>query len=278
MAWKICELARFCDVTSPVADAIRRQRRVLCGLRRCFSEPASVSSGLGGNLKAQDARDFWQSEWQRQPRHEASLDRSGWGRPGLEERREWFGGRQPSGYSPVPGKQIPQVPPMNLGWTDGRCPAVRVTNPTFFPYTPDKLTNADSRPCASSRDSVQGSEVDAQDSTAEVAMPRRLAPSCVARPLIRAGLRRRAGAFAASPAAGRRSATRHYPRSRASSGRSRAPSAPRRRPRSRRSPPPARSGSIPRTIASRCPKRRAPMPPPRRSRCCASSSRSPPRC
>ena len=123
--------------------------------------------GFGGNLKAQDAREFWQSEWQRQPRHEASLDRSGWGRPGFEERREWFEGRQPSGYSPVPGKQISQVRSNEPRLDRRKMPTVRVTNPTFFPYTPDKLTNADlAALCKFEKTPSKASEVDAQDSTA----------------------------------------------------------------------------------------------------------------
>ena len=36
-------------------------------------------------------------------------------------------------------------------------PTVRVTNPTFFPYTPDKLTNADlAALCKFEKNSVQG--------------------------------------------------------------------------------------------------------------------------
>src|SRR3954468_3681001 len=120
----------------------------------------------GGSLKAQDAREFWQSEWQRQPRHEASLDPSGWGRPRSEERREWFGGRQPSGYSPAPEKQRPRVRSSEPRLDRRKMPTVRVSNPTFFTYAPDKLFNVElAAVCKFGATPSKVSEADAQAST-----------------------------------------------------------------------------------------------------------------
>ena len=122
--------------------------------------------GFDGNLEAQDAREFWQKEWQRQPQHEASLDRSGWGRPGFEERREWSGGRQPYGYAPGLGKQLPQVRPNEPRLDRRKMPTVRVTNPTFFAYTPDKLTNVElAAACKFETTPSKTSETNAQDRT-----------------------------------------------------------------------------------------------------------------
>ena len=123
--------------------------------------------GFGGNLEAQDARQFWQNEWQRQPQHEASLDRSGWGRPGLEERREWFGGRQPSGYSPAAEKQFPQVRSSRPRLDRRKMPTVRVTNPTFFTYAPDKPIHVElAAACKFDTAPSKTSEADTQDRTA----------------------------------------------------------------------------------------------------------------
>jgi hypothetical protein len=97
--------------------------------------------GLGGVAQAQSAREFWQSEWQRQPQRDASLGGSGWGRPTYQQPQEWFGGQQPSGYSRLPERQTPQARSRESRPERRKMPTVRVTNPTFLTYAPDKLTN-----------------------------------------------------------------------------------------------------------------------------------------
>jgi murein L,D-transpeptidase YcbB/YkuD len=118
--------------------------------------------GLGGNLRAQGAREFWHDEWQRQPR-EASLDRPGRGQS-VQERRDWFGGQQPSGYSTVPERQRPQVRSGGPRLNRRKMPTVRVSNPTFSLYVPDKLTNVDLD--AVCKFETAASKAPVQDSTA----------------------------------------------------------------------------------------------------------------
>jgi murein L,D-transpeptidase YcbB/YkuD len=99
--------------------------------------------GLGGYAGAQSAREFWPNEWQRQQSRESprepSWDRSGWGRGTFQEQREWFGGQQPSGYSRVPEEQSPRFG--NSRPDRRKMPTVRVSNPDFFTYVPDRLVN-----------------------------------------------------------------------------------------------------------------------------------------
>jgi murein L,D-transpeptidase YcbB/YkuD len=91
--------------------------------------------GIAGHAAAQSAREFWQSEWQRQPQE------SYWGRGrgAFQEQPGWFGGQQPFGYAPAPEMQSPRVGHPRP--ERRRMPTVRVSNPDFFIYTPDKLTN-----------------------------------------------------------------------------------------------------------------------------------------
>jgi L,D-transpeptidase YcbB len=96
--------------------------------------------GLAASARAQEARDFWQNEWSRAPRQDASLDRSRWGAPAYQERRDWYGGQQPYTYAPGPARQTPHGRAGEFR-RDRKMPTVRVTNPTFFTYVPDKLTN-----------------------------------------------------------------------------------------------------------------------------------------
>src|SRR4051812_33684610 len=90
--------------------------------------------GLGGVAEAQDAREFWQSEWQRQPQRDASLGGSGWGGSAYQE-------QQPSSYSRLPEKRAPQARTRESRPERRKIATVRVTNPTFLTYAPDKLTN-----------------------------------------------------------------------------------------------------------------------------------------
>jgi L,D-transpeptidase YcbB len=92
---------------------------------------------IGGHVGAQSAREFWQNEWQRQPQ-EPSWGRSGWGRGAFQGPQGWSGGQQSFGYA------APEEPSPSFGHPRPdrrRMPAVRVSNPDFFIYTPDKLAN-----------------------------------------------------------------------------------------------------------------------------------------
>jgi murein L,D-transpeptidase YcbB/YkuD len=91
--------------------------------------------GIGGHAGAQSAREFWQNEWQRQPQ-EPSWGRSGWARGAFQGPEGWSGGQQPFGYA-APEEQWPRNPRPDRR----RMPTVRVSNPDFFIYTPDKLAN-----------------------------------------------------------------------------------------------------------------------------------------
>jgi murein L,D-transpeptidase YcbB/YkuD len=94
--------------------------------------------GIGGHAAAQGAREFWQNEWQRQPR-ESYRDRFGPDRGAFREQPGWFGGQQSFGYSRVPEEQSPRLG--NPRPERRRMPTVRVSNPDFLIYTPDKLAN-----------------------------------------------------------------------------------------------------------------------------------------
>jgi murein L,D-transpeptidase YcbB/YkuD len=96
---------------------------------------------VGSPAGAQDAREFWQNESQRQSRQNVSLNQSGWGGPAFQERREWFGGQPPSGHFALPGRERPQARSGQPRPDRGKMPTVRVTSPTFFSYAPDKLTD-----------------------------------------------------------------------------------------------------------------------------------------
>jgi L,D-transpeptidase YcbB len=97
----------------------------------------AVLLGIGGHAGAQSAREFWQTEWQRQPR-EASWDRSGWGRGAFQGPQGWSGGQQSFGYA-LPEARSPRVG--HARPDRRRMPTVRVSNPDFFVYAPDKLAN-----------------------------------------------------------------------------------------------------------------------------------------
>ncbi len=92
--------------------------------------------GVGGHAGAESAREFWQNEWQRLQTRESSWDRSG--RGAFQERRE-FGGQEPFGYSRMPEAQSPRFG--NPRPDRRRMPAIRVSNPDFFTYVPDRLAN-----------------------------------------------------------------------------------------------------------------------------------------
>ena len=137
--------------------------------------------GVGGAAQAQDARDFWQSEWRRQPRQEAAYDPSGWGRPVSLDRRQWFGAEQPSGYAPAPARQKPQARSGESKPNRGKPPTVRISNPTFLTYTPDKLTNvALGRVCQSETAANSGPT----DPPPEAAPGPTFAQACAERPTI----------------------------------------------------------------------------------------------
>ena len=113
---------------------------------RTLRSAASVACLLciGGQALAEDAREFWQGEWRRQPQqsHEASLDRFGGDRAGWgpQERRSSFGG-EAFGYPYAAPRMERAQPRSGARAPRGRMPAVRVSNPEFYTYTPDKLAN-----------------------------------------------------------------------------------------------------------------------------------------
>jgi L,D-transpeptidase YcbB len=120
--------------------------------------------GIGGAAEAQDAREFWQSEWQRQPQRDASLGGSGWGGSAYQERQR-FGGQQPSSYSRLPEQQAPQARTRESRPERRKLPTVRVTNPTFLTYAPDKLTNVALGAVCKSKTASNAPAVDAQSTT-----------------------------------------------------------------------------------------------------------------
>jgi murein L,D-transpeptidase YcbB/YkuD len=83
---------------------------------------------------AQEARDFWQSEqrWQQQAaRGWSGGDGTGWGRPAWPAERTWSDERR-TVRGPAEHKFRPERRKM---------PTVKVSNPTFLNYTPDRLTD-----------------------------------------------------------------------------------------------------------------------------------------
>ena len=95
--------------------------------------------GVAGHAGAQSASEFWQSEWQRQQPRVSSLDPSGRGRGAFQQQGERFGRQNPIGYPRAPEGQSPLYG--NARRDRGKMPTVRVSNPDFFTYVPDKLTN-----------------------------------------------------------------------------------------------------------------------------------------
>jgi len=95
--------------------------------------------GIAGHAAADSAREFWQSEWQRQQSRLSSLDPSWQGRGAFQEQGERFSGQRPFGSSRMPREQSPRYG--SAGRDRGKMPTVRVSNPDFFTYVPDKLTN-----------------------------------------------------------------------------------------------------------------------------------------
>jgi L,D-transpeptidase YcbB len=95
--------------------------------------------GVGGHAGAENAREFWQSEWQRQQPRVSSLDSSWQGRGAFQEQGERFGGQRPFGSSRRPEEQSPRYGSPRRD--RGKMPTVRVSNPDFFKYVPDRLTN-----------------------------------------------------------------------------------------------------------------------------------------
>lgn len=128
-----------------------------------FAVSAACLLGLGGYAGAQSAREFWPNEWQRQQPRDSSWDRSGWGRGTFQEQREWFGGQQPSGYSRVPEEQSPRLG--NSRPERRKMPTVRVSNPDFFIYVPDKLANVALGAVCEFKTAANASAAPAPDST-----------------------------------------------------------------------------------------------------------------
>ena len=95
--------------------------------------------GVGGHAGADSAREFWQSEWQRQQPRLSSLGPSWRGRGAFQEQGERFDGQRSFGSARTPQEQSPRSG--NPRRAKGKMPSVRVSNPDFFTYVPDKLTN-----------------------------------------------------------------------------------------------------------------------------------------
>ena len=94
--------------------------------------------GIGGQAGAESAHEFWQNESQRQQARVSSWDQSGRGRGPFQEQREWSGDQQPSGSFRVPAGQ--SLRSGNTRPDRRKMPTVRVSNPDFFTYVPDRVT------------------------------------------------------------------------------------------------------------------------------------------
>ncbi len=93
----------------------------------------------GGHAGAESAREFSQNEWQRQQPREASLDRSGRRDGAFPEQQGWFGRQERPDASRAPTE--PSLRYGNPRPHRGSMPTVRVSNPDFFAYVPDRLAN-----------------------------------------------------------------------------------------------------------------------------------------
>ena len=96
---------------------------------------AACLIGLAGPALAQEARDFWQSDarWQQQEARGAP----GWGQ--AWPRRDGYG-QQPYGQQ-YGTRADPAERPRAARPLPRKMPTVKVSNPTFYTYTPDRLTN-----------------------------------------------------------------------------------------------------------------------------------------
>ena len=101
-----------------------------------FAVASAILWSIGSQAQAQSAREFWQNDWHRQPPPVSGWDRPAWGGGAFQQPREW--GREPFGYS-----RGPETQPPRFGARPERrkMPTVRVSNPDFFNYAPDKLAN-----------------------------------------------------------------------------------------------------------------------------------------
>src|ERR1044072_1923468 len=104
-----------------------------------FVVSAACLLGVGGHAGAESAHEFWQNEWQRQTPRVSSLDRSEQGQGAFQEQRGWSAEQKPSGHSRALGGQSSRSG--NFRPLGAKMPTVRVNNPDFFTYVPDKLTN-----------------------------------------------------------------------------------------------------------------------------------------
>jgi len=91
---------------------------------------AACLTCIAAPAPAQEARDFWQSEarWQQQEARGAP----GWGSPAWQQQP--YGQQYGTWRAPV---EMPRAARPHLR----KMPTVKVSNPTFYTYTPDRLTN-----------------------------------------------------------------------------------------------------------------------------------------
>ncbi|HKS61636.1 MAG TPA: hypothetical protein VJT13_08070, partial [Xanthobacteraceae bacterium] len=96
--------------------------------------------GIGGHAAAESAHEFWQNESQRQQQARlSSWDQPGRGYGAFQDPRAWSGEQQqPSGSFRVPAAQ--SLRSGHARPDRRKMPTVRVSNPDFFTYVPDKLT------------------------------------------------------------------------------------------------------------------------------------------
>ena len=94
--------------------------------------------GISGQAGADSAREFWQSEWQRQQPRITSIEPNNRGRAAFHE-QGGLSGRESFGHFRAPEEQSSRYGAPRR--ERGKMPTVRVTNPDFFTYVPDKLTN-----------------------------------------------------------------------------------------------------------------------------------------
>ena len=91
---------------------------------------AACLTCIAAPAPAQEARDFWQSEarWQQQEARGAP----GWGSPAWQQQP--YGQQYGTWHAPV---EMPRAARPHLR----KMPSVKVSNPPFLNFTPDRLTN-----------------------------------------------------------------------------------------------------------------------------------------
>gem|GEM_PF-1004963 len=133
------------SVNGPREDSLRTLAQCMIG--------GACLLGISAQAEAESAREFSQGEWQRQQPRVSSIDLYGRGRGGFHEQGGWFGEKS-IGDSRMPEEQSSRQG--NPRRDRGKMPTVRVTNPDFLTYAPDKLTNVALRPICEFKTAANG--------------------------------------------------------------------------------------------------------------------------